>query len=409
MKASHLSGSIDRYDVVVVGAGPYGLSTAAHVRGRGLKVAIFGRPLELWRNHMPDGMLLRSHWWASNLSDPSGRYRFERFLGESRYQKGYPMSREAFVEYGLWFQKRAVPDLDETYVSSIERHRDAFLLTLADGRTVMSSSVIVALGLAYYSHRPAEFAHLPSYLVSHSCDHHDFSRFGGQQIIVVGGGQSAIEYAALLHEAGASVHLVSRRPIAWRDPDRANGRTAFEKMLAPNASVAPGWENWILDRAPYLFYRFPQQRKDDYNSNYLSGGADWLRGRVIGSVHLHAGHTVTAIEADGERVDATISDGDTVSADHVMLATGYQVDLNRLTMIHPSLRARIQTDMAVPILNQWFESTVPGLYFTGLTSLRAFGPLYRFVAGCHPTAKRIAAAVTRHAVTRPRAVASFSW
>jgi hypothetical protein len=178
-------------------------------------------------------------------------------------------------------------------------------------------------------------------------------------------------------------------------------------MLAPNASIAPGWRNWTLEHLPYLFYRFPQDSKDRYNGNYVSGATDWLRERVIGKATLHEGQTVVeASEVDG-RVAAILSDGTTVRADHVILATGYRVDINKLTMLHPSLLRDIKTDMAIPILSPSFESSVAGLYFVGLTSLRAFGPLYRFVAGCKAAARRVATSVarkkiaTRYAATGP--------
>ena len=390
------SGSAAQYDAVVVGAGPYGLSTAAHLLGRGLRTAVFGRKLELWRNHMPKGMLLRSHWWATNLSDPGGQYSFQRFFRESRYDACYPVPIEAFIDYGLWFQERAVPDVDETYVASVARHDGCFFLTLEDGRTMRSAAVIMATGLYDHANRPEQYRHLPPGLVSHSCEHNDFSRFKGKQVLVIGGGQSAIEFTALLHEAGADVHVVSRRPIVWLPPDRANGRTLFERIVAPNASIAPGWRNWILEHAPYLFYRFPQHRKDRANRNYyLSAASDWLRERVIGKATLHEGHTVVELDAVNGQVEATLSDGAKERVDHVLLATGYAVDIAGLTMIHPSLRAAIDIDRSIPVLSPWFESSVPGLYFVGLTSLRAFGPLYRFVAGCKATAPRVARSVAR--------------
>src|SRR5207245_4575224 len=110
--------------------------------------------------------------------------------------------------------------------------------------------------------------------------------------------------------------------------------------------------------------------------------------------------TVAKVEVAHGRLKATISDGATVSANHIVLATGYTVDINRLTMIHPSLRAKIATDRGSPVLNHWFETSVPGLYFVGLTSLRAFGPLYRFVAGCGAAARRVAGAIARGPVGR---------
>ncbi len=391
------------YDVVVVGAGPYGLSTAAHLLGRGLRVAVFGRTLELWREHMPKGMLLRSHWWATNLSDPRKAHGFERFCKEQKYDNSYPLPIKTFVDYGLWFQRRAVPQVDETYVSSIERHDNRFLLTLEDGREVESRAVVMAIGLRYYANRPEQYGRLPAGPVSHSSDHRDFSRFKGQDVIVIGGGQSAIEFAALLHEAGAGVQVVSRRRIVWLPPDRMHVRTPLESILAPKASIAPGWGNWVLDHLPYLFYRFPQSRRDSHNAAYHSGATDWLRNRVIGKVTLREGQTVTKLNVVDGRVVATVSDGARLTADHILLATGYTVDIDKLTMIHPSLRAEIATDRAIPVLSHWFESSVPGLYFIGLTSLRAFGPLYRFVAGCGAAARRVAKSVARQHAERSRA------
>ncbi|HWC72391.1 MAG TPA: FAD/NAD(P)-binding protein, partial [Gemmatimonadales bacterium] len=146
------------YDAVVVGAGPYGLSTAAHLKGRGLKVAVFGKPLGLWRDHMPKRMLLRSLWWCTSLSDPRGEFRLERFCRETGNDKSYPLPLEVFVQYGLWFKERAVPDVDETFVERIEGRNGRngggrFHVTLADGREVWSNAVVMAIGPRPYANR----------------------------------------------------------------------------------------------------------------------------------------------------------------------------------------------------------------------------------------------------------------
>jgi cation diffusion facilitator CzcD-associated flavoprotein CzcO len=382
------------HDVVVVGAGPYGLSTAAHLRARGLDVAVFGKVLELWRDHMPAGMLLRSHWWATNLADPRRKYGFKRFLELSARRPCYPVPIDAFVDYALWFSKHAVPDVDETYVVSIEHRNGQFLLTLKDGRRVHAPAVVMAVGLYYYANRPHEYALLSPDLVSHSFDHHDLGRFRGKQVMVIGAGQSAIEYAALLHEAGAVVHIVARRPIVWLTRDRFGERTLWERIRAPDAGIAPGWKNWILEHVPYLFQRYPQPRKDRYiRNNYVAAASDWLRPRVIGKAILHEGHTIAAMRPLRGTVEVKISDGETVLADHVVMATGYRVDVRKLPMLHPALLAQIAIDEGTPILNERFECSVPGLYFVGLSSLRAFGPLFRFVLGCKAAARRVAVAV----------------
>ena len=398
------------FDAVVVGAGPYGLSTAAHLIGRGLKVAVFGKTLEFWRRHMPRGMLLRSHWWATTLSDPAGDYSFDRFFSESRYKPGYPVPIDAFIEYCLWFQRHAVPNVDETYVTSIKPDDGGFLLTLADGRVVRSAAVVMAIGLHYYAYQPEEFRGLPSDFVSHSCEHVDLDRFRGKRVVVVGGGQSAVEYAALLHEAGANVHLVSRRPVDWLPRDRFGERTLVERMRAPDAGIAPGWFNWILEHLPYLFYHLPQSRKDRAMVVHSKAwAAEWLRDRVLGKVTLHEGWTIASIGISDGDVDVALSGGDRIRADHVILATGYQVDLSRLPMIDPALRARIKTHKGSPVLSGSFETTIPGLYFVGVSAWRVSGPLYRFVLGCKAAAPCVARSIMRQRRrlrTSPRGIRS---
>jgi len=165
------SGSAPHYDVVVMGAGPYGLSTAAHLLGQGLKVAIFGKPMELWRNYMPKGMLLRSFWWATNLSDPGSQYGLERYLKEELNMDTFdPVPGDIIADYGVWFQKHAVPNVDETYIQTIERKNGSFEFTLVDGRVVTSTSLVMAPGLQPYVHRAPEYDHLPKELVSHTAN-----------------------------------------------------------------------------------------------------------------------------------------------------------------------------------------------------------------------------------------------
>src|SRR5262249_26173613 len=154
---------------------------------------------------------------------------------------------------------------------------------------------------------------------------------------------------------GADVHAVTRRPIIWFSPDRTNDRSLRERIMAPNNGIAPSWENWILEHFPYLFYRLSQPNKDRYNSNYASGATSWVRERVVGNVALNEGCTASMRETADGKVDVAISDGQKIQVDHVLLATGYRANIAKLTMIHPSLRAAIRTDLGVPILTHHFE------------------------------------------------------
>jgi len=395
------------YDAVVVGAGPYGLSVSAHLLGRGLSVGVFGKTLEFWRQHMPKGMLLRSHWWATHLSDPSRRFGFDRFFESAPgHGPGYPVPIETFIKYGQWFQERAVPVVDETYVTSVARDGNGFLIALEDGRFVRTSAVIMAVGPRYYAKRPGWYSRVPSKFVTHSSDHNDLGAFRGRHVVVIGAGQSAIESAGLLHEAGARVHVVSRRPIVWLEHDRTDTRRLMERMLAPANGLAPGWINWMLEKRPYTFYRLTQHLKDRHNSHWAASAAAWLKDRVVDKTVLHEGQEIVSLNVRNDHVDVTLSNASMIRADHILLATGYGVDINRLTMLDPHLRADIQTHGNIPHLSHWFESSVRGLYFVGLTSMHAFGPLYRFVAGCPATARRVAESVARTAARRRRSVST---
>jgi cation diffusion facilitator CzcD-associated flavoprotein CzcO len=401
LQTSQPSTKVAKYDVIVVGAGPYGLTAAAHLAGKGLHVAVFGKPMELWRDHMPQGMYLRSHWWATNLSDPQNKYSFARYFRLKKLAKPYPVPMSLFLDYALWFQKNAVPDVDETYVSSIERQSDCFVVTLEDGRVLQAKAVVMAIGVYYYSKRPEEYSGFPKELVSHAFDHSDYQQFKGKRLLVIGGGQSAVEYAALLLEDGAvaDVHLVARHAINWLERDRSDERSLLEQISAPNAGIAPGWRNWALEYLPYLFHRFPQPKKDRYiRSNYQAAAADWLRERVLGKVKLHERTAIKELQVHDNCIDVELSDGQKLQVDHVLLGTGYEVHLSSLPMLHPTLAEQIQVDQDIPILNARFESSVPGLYFLGLSAVRSFGPLYRFVVGAKAAGKRVADAVAHHVV-----------
>jgi FAD-dependent urate hydroxylase len=385
-----------QYDVVVVGAGPYGMSIAAHLVGKGLNVAIFGKPLELWRERMPKGMFLRSHWWGTHLSDPEKKYGFKQFFQDSEYGPTYPVPIQMFIDYALWFQKHAVPAIDTTYVASIERTGGQFVLKLEDERVVVAPVVVMATGLSYYQRVPSLYANMPAELVAHSYEYGDFSRFAGKKVVVIGGGQAAVEYAALLNESGASVDLVPRRPIQWLAPDTDDPRPMIERLRAPNSAIAPGWKYWGVETFPYLFHNLSLERKDKIvKNNHHPSASAWLRDRIIGQVGLHERQEVTEVTESGGKANLTLSDNTRLQVDNVMLATGYQTDVNRLTLLDPTIRAGIKTYLGAPILDPWFESSVPGLYFPGYASLQSFGPLFRFVAGVPATAPRVASSVTR--------------
>ena len=220
-------------EVAIVGAGPYGLSTAAYLTERGVRHTIFGEPMQTWRDHMPAGMALKSDPFASNLYDPARRFTLKdymRSIGGPYDETGWTVPLETFVAYGRWFQTQTSSALDQREVRRLEASDNAFMLTLADGEQVRAAKVVLAVGIRDFAHIPPELAGLPAQFLSHSSLIADPKRYAGQDVTVLGAGASDIDLVMLLHEAGASARLVARAPRldfhsgdqGRRNLDRAN-------------------------------------------------------------------------------------------------------------------------------------------------------------------------------------------
>src|SRR5258708_386285 len=231
-------------DAVVLGAGPYGLSVAAHLRKKGANIAVFGKPMSLWLEHMPKDMLLRSRYWDTSLSDPERKYSLQAYLRHTNTTPYDPLPAKTIIEYGMWFKKNAVGQVDETFITNIKKNGDHFLITLTDGRQINSTAVVMAPGLGYFAFRPAEYSHLSEHLISHTYDNYSFEKFKGKRVTVVGSGQSALENAALMSESGIDVHLIHRSPIDWLGAP--SQKTLWQQIRYPKAPIADGWDNVIL-------------------------------------------------------------------------------------------------------------------------------------------------------------------
>ena len=331
-------------DVAIVGAGPYGLSVAAHLRRSGLSVRQFGLPMHLWRANMPRGMYLKSQGFASNLSDPDGAFTlgaFCRSAGRPYADYGLPVPLDAFVAYGAWFQEAAGLDVTEVMVTGLAQVAGGYRLTLADGETLTARQVVLAIGVEHFAHVPGQLAGLPAAVCTHSSAHTDLATFRGQRVLVVGAGQSALESAALLHESGADVRIVMREQrVVWNGAPLALDRSLRQRLREPEAGLGSGWTTWFYSRQPGLFRHLPASTRS-YRARTALGpaGASWLRGRVEGEFPILAGHTLDWAVAgpDGVRLGVADRDGrrTELAADHVIAATGYRPDLARLNFLDP--------------------------------------------------------------------------
>jgi FAD-dependent urate hydroxylase len=372
-----------RPSVAIIGAGPYGLSAASHLRSAGVETRVFGRPMEFWRHQMPAGMLLRSPWEASRISDPRRILTLEAYEEAHARKLQRHMHLSDFVDYGQWFQRRCLPDVDERKVVLVQPAASGFRLVLEDGESLVSDRVVVATGLAAFPSRPVEFDGLPASLASHSSDHHQLAKFAGQQVVVVGGGQSAVESAVLLHENGAEVEVVSRAPrIRWlrRGAWLRRHLGPFYRVLYPASDVGPPGLNWIV-ALPGLFRLLPLALQARIAARCIRPAASaWLLPRA-GGVQFTLGRRIVSAKPVDDRLGLTLDDGSTRRVDHALLATGYRIDVSGYSFLPAELSRSVRTRGGYPELTGGFESSVPGLYFLGAAAALSFGPVLRFVSG----------------------------
>jgi thioredoxin reductase len=383
-------------DAAIIGAGPYGLAAAAHLRAVNASVRVFGEPMSFWRRNMPTGMKLRSPWIATHIAEPLGRYRLDHYFDEMSLPLPELLPVENFIDYGTWFQKRLAPDLDNRKVVRIAPRDGGFRIVLEDGDNIFARRVVMATGLLHHEHRPAQFEGLPPSLVGHSCEHTDSGQFRGRRIAVIGRGQSACESAALLHEAGADVEIICRGHLLWNaDPAarsalRKGLRSLLGKALIPPSQVGPFPFNWLVE-APAAIRHLPAGARDRLNERCLEPTAIlWLR-RRLQDIPLHEGTRILEARRDGDRIALTW-DGGSRRVDHVLLATGYRINVDKMHILAPQLRSRIVRHGNAPDLSAGFESSVAGLHFIGAAAVASFGPLLRFIAGAGFAARRVARA-----------------
>lgn len=374
-------------DVVIVGAGPYGLSAAAHLRTiRGLDVLIFGEPMSFWEQRMPTGMFLRSAWTATHIAHPTQCLTLEAYQKASGDRFSHPVPLASFVRYGHWYQEHAVPDVDRRQVSRVTSGANGFRVTTSDGETIQSRRVIIAVGIGAFAWLPPEFCSFPSSLVSHTSKHSDFRKFAGKHVLVVGGGQSALESAALLREAGAIAEVITRkRKINWlqgwasRTLHRRLGKFTKELLYAPT-DVGPAGISQLMARPDWL-RRLPRGAQDKLRKRSVRpAGARWLVKRLE-NTPIRLGRSVVEAVSSGDRVKIKLNDGSERTADHVLLGTGYHIDISKYEFLAPEMVSSMSRSNGYPRLGPGLETSVSGLHILGAPAAWSFGPLMQFVSG----------------------------
>jgi hypothetical protein len=354
--------------------------------------------MSFWRD-MPKGMFLRSNWSASNIVAPSGELSLDSFKTDTGADFEQPVPLDQFIDYGGWLQKRALPDLDRRRVALVERDGPGFVVRLDDGDLLRARRVVVACGIEPFAWRPPKFAELPRDLASHTGEHRDFARFGGKRVAIVGGGQSALEAAALVHEAGGHPEvLVRRRRVVWLrgvGVKRRLGRLG-PVVYAPT-DVGPLWYSRLV-ALPDVFRHLPRDAQTRIAARSIRpAGSHWVRARLNG-VPLRLGRSILRAEAGDSRLMLTLDDGSLRSVDHLLLGTGYRVDVTCYPFLSAEIVGDLECTNGYPVLRPGLESSIDGLHFLGAPAAWSFGPIMRFVSGTWYASSALAGRVTEQAV-----------
>lgn len=386
-------------DTAIIGAGPYGLSVASHFRNRGIPFRIFGRPMDSWLKHMPKGMCLKSDGFASNIYDPEANLTLERFCADRKIEYSdtlIPVALDTFTSYGLAFRDRFVPDLEEKMILSVEKVSEGFRLRLDDGEEFTTRRVVLAVGITHFAYLPEDLAKLPSSLVSHTSDHHELEPFRGRKVAVIGGGSSALDWAGLLKENGTDVTLVARQMVLKFHgmPVVGQPRSTWERIRRPQSGLGPGLRSRFFANSPLTFHHLPQRLRLDVVKTHLGPSGGWfIKDKVMGRMPLLLGNSIERAEAQGHGVRLYLRGNDgsrqQLDVDHVIAGTGYKTDIARFKFLSSDLRSSVKTVENTPILSTSFESSVPGLYFIGVSAANSFGPVMRFAYGAGFTARHL--------------------
>ena len=373
-------------DLLIIGAGPFGLAVAAQASQLGIEHIIAGKPMEFWQKSMPAGMYLRSacDWHL----DPANVHTIEKFLGErgQTVKDVEPLSLEFYLSYAEWFQKQKQITAMPWHIQRLDVLDGYFIVTTSDGAMIKARNVVIAPGFKHFTNIPTELrSRLPEGRYSHTCDFVDFSSARGKRYLIIGGRQSAFEWAALLIEAGASAVYISHRHDS---PAYKAADWSWVNPLVEAIGDNPSW-----------FRRLSQAEKDDINHKLWAEGRlkvePWLEARLNNErVHvLPRTEVVEGAEKNGE-LNVEISNGETITCDQIILATGYKVDITRLPILAAgNILDQLETRNGFPVLDEHFQTSIKRLFITSMPATQDFGPFFAFTISVRVSAKLICKAI----------------
>lgn len=384
--------------VAIIGAGPYGLSLAAHLRARKVDFRIFGAPMQFWKD-LPAGINLKSLAFSTNIFVPEKGHTYPEWCRARGLEDYEPCTMESFTRYGLDVQSRFVPDVDPSNVASIAASDGGFAIELRGGGRLRARSIVVATGISDQAYIPEVLKTLPRERVSHTFGLADFSVYRGKRVAVLGAGSSGIEAGALVREAGGEPHVLVREPDIVFLERTARVRPLLQRIFNPTTALGTGRKLLVLEHMPWIpHYLSDERRLRMLHGHFKPTSPWWIKDRVAGKFPISTSTLVAGARPTRTGVCLTLSAGGEqreADFDRVIAGTGYTRDVDRVSFLDADLKRRISRIEQAPRLSESFETSVPGLYFIGPMSEHSFGPLVRFVAGAGYTARTLSRHLAR--------------
>lgn len=358
-------------ELLVIGAGPYALSAAALAQEKGIRTTVLGSPMAFWREHMPDGMFLRSgpDWHL----DAAGVHTLEAYLEERGIEPAEvdPIPIDVFLDYADWFRaaKGVQPRAD--LVTRLAKRNGGYEAELESGERIAARAVVCAPGIRHFANLPAWAADVPPDRAAHTCDLVNFDSVAGERVLIVGGRQSAYEWAALMGEHGAAaVDVVHRHdvprfePVSWRFIDPHVERTI---------------------EVPGYWRRLPAAEQERITRRFWEVGRltleAWLTPRLArAEIRRRPGCEVVGVTPlpSDRGLAVRLSDSDSIEVDRIVFASGYRAQLERVPYLE-RLVGEIELADGAPVLDEALQTNLGGLYVTGFSATRDFGPFFGFV------------------------------
>jgi cation diffusion facilitator CzcD-associated flavoprotein CzcO len=374
-------------ELLIVGAGPFGLALSAYAQEHGINHRVVGVPMGFWQENMPQGMLLRSTCdWSL---DPLGIHSIDAYLESlgKRCRDVEPLSRDFYLDYARWFQQGKDIQSTEVVVDSLLSDGAGLVAVTDQGYQIRSKNVVVANGFGNFAHTPANLAEMfPRNHYEHTCHLVDFQKLKGRRVLIIGGRQSAFEWTALIREAGAeAIHVCYRHATPLFTTSEWN----WVNDIVDNMSQDPGW-----------YRRLTAEEKDQLNRRFWEEGRlklePWLAPRIDHpNVHLHPHTNVSSTSVGDSGIEVRLDNDEKFTVDEVVFATGYRVDLQRVPFLASGLLPKLEVEAGFPVLDVNFQTNVPGLFVTSLAATRDFGSFLAFTVSVRAQAKIIGDAVRR--------------